>query len=133
MVVLGLVLLLAAAVAGVVVVYENSGGDHTTTFAAFGGEWNVDVYWVAVIGAVIAIVALLGIALIRSGSRRGIRRRQERKELERENALLAERARRTGSEERDDSAAPASGRYVDAPPAYGDTPPAYGEQPRRTP
>lgn len=93
MIVLGLILVLVAVVAGVVVVVENSGSDHTISISAFGGQWNADAYWLAVIGAAVLLVAVLGLALIRGGSRRGRRRRQERRELERENAALADRVR----------------------------------------
>lgn len=90
MIVLGLILVLVAVVAGGVLAYENT---DLVTLRAFGGEWQVNTYWIAVVGAAILLVAVLGVVMIRAGSRRGLRRRQERKQLERENAALADRVR----------------------------------------
>ena len=143
MVVLGLILVLVAVVAGVVVVYENSGSDHTISISAFGGEWQADAFWMAVIGAAILVVAVLGIGLIRGGSRRGLRRRQERKELKRENAALADRVRHTEpaaqheapeDEARRSDAPPSYDPMTTSSPSYVNAPPAYEEEPpRRTP
>lgn len=105
MVVLGLILVLVAVVAGVVLVYENSGSDHTVSISAFGGTWQADAFWLAVVGAAILLVGVLGVALMRAGGKRGLRRRQERKQLERENAALADRVRH---EDHDAARAPQS-------------------------
>lgn len=142
MVVLGLILVLVAVVAGVVLVYDNSGRGHSVSVSAFGGHWQVDAFWLAVVGAAILLVGVLGGALIRGGSRRSLRRRQERKQLERENAALADRVRHTGHDERpgrrdevptrhEERPEPAGGAPA-APTAYDPGPPR-GSGPREQP
>ena len=139
MVVLGLILVLAAAAAGVVLIVENSGRDHMVTISAFGGAWRADAFWLAVIGAVILVVAVLGLSLIRGGSRRSLRRRQERRQLERENAALADRVRHTEPvAEPVNGAAPGAGAGAPASydpdnrTSYVPAPPVHEEEPRRT-
>ena len=127
MVVLGLILVLVAVVAGVVLVYDNSGRGHSVSVSAFGGHWQVDAFWLAVVGAAILLVGVLGVALIRGGSRRSLRRRQERKQLERENAALADRVRHTGHDER-----PGRRDEVRAPDPPRGTSRTRGRRPGRT-
>lgn len=102
MVVLGLILLLVAVVAAVVLVTQNA--DARIDVHAFGGTWHVSAFWMAVVGAVILLVGVLGLALMRSGSKRGVRNRRERKQLAQENARLHDRVENPDTATRQDVA-----------------------------
>src|SRR5258708_16486660 len=86
MVILGLILLAAAVVATVELILAN---DATVAVRMWHGTWHVHLYWLAVAGAVILVVGLLGLALVRAGALRARRLRRERRELASENERLA--------------------------------------------
>lgn len=93
MLVLGLILLVIAVVAAVVLVTQNNSA--TVDIHAFGGTWQASAFWMAVVGAAILLVAVLGLSLIKAGSARNLRIRRERRQLARENARLAEQVEHT--------------------------------------
>jgi membrane protein implicated in regulation of membrane protease activity len=90
MIILGLLLLAAAATAAVELIVAND--DAQITVDMWRWSWTVDAFWLAVAGAAILVVALLGLFMLKAGSRRARRLRRERRELARENRQLAERA-----------------------------------------
>lgn len=91
MLVLGLLFLAAAAVAAVELIIANDTAQ--VTFHMWSWTWHFDAFWLAVIGAAIITVAWLGLAMMRMGSTHALRLRRERRELAKENAVLAQRAR----------------------------------------
>jgi hypothetical protein len=91
MLVLGLLFLAAATVAAVELIIANDTAQ--VTFHKWNATWLFDAFWLAVIGAGIITVAWLGFAMMRVGSARALRLRRERRELAKENAMLAQRAR----------------------------------------
>ena len=71
-------LLLAAAVTVLMVVVGFTG---SVTFAVFAGEVVTEAFWVFLLGAVTMLIALLGLSLLRRGTRRKVERRREIKRL----------------------------------------------------
>jgi hypothetical protein len=92
MIILGLLLLAAAAVGAVELILANGGGDPKIPVHMWGWTWHVDAFWLAVAGAAIMLVALVGLAMLKSSGRRARRLRRERKNLTAENRRLAKRA-----------------------------------------
>ena len=71
-------LLLAAAVTALMVVVGFTG---SVTFAVFAGNVVTEAFWVFLLGAVTMLIALLGLSLLRRGTRRKVERRREIKRL----------------------------------------------------
>lgn len=89
MVILGLLLLAAAVVVGIEVIIANTG---PLTMHLWGWTWTWDAFWLAVGGAVILLVGIVGLACIQAGALRSRRLRRERRALADENRRLAARA-----------------------------------------
>ena len=98
MMILGLILLAAAVVLGVEVIIAN---DATMTMHLWGWSWQMDAFWLAVGGAIILAVGLIGLALMQGGARRSRRLRRERRDLAAENRRLAARSERDERDRRD--------------------------------
>lgn len=92
MIILGILFLAAAAVAAVELIVANNANDGQVTLHMWRWAWQLDAFWLAVIGAAILFVALLGLGLLKSSGRRARRVRRERKDLTVQNRLLSERA-----------------------------------------
>lgn len=90
MIILGLLLLAVALVAAVELIVAND--DAKIAVDMWRWSWTVDAFWLAVAGAAILAVALLGLWMLKAGSRRERRLRRERRELAKENRQLSERA-----------------------------------------
>jgi uncharacterized integral membrane protein len=90
MIVLGLIFLAAAVVAAIELVVANDSAQ--VTVHMWRWSWTVDPFWLAVAGAVILAVGVLGVLMLRAGGKRGRRLRRERRELRAENRRLAKRA-----------------------------------------
>jgi hypothetical protein len=88
MIILGLLLLAAVAVVAVELIVANDGriAVHMWRWA-----WQVDAFWLAVVGAGLLVAGVLGLALLRAGSRHSLRLRRERRQLAAENRRLAKR------------------------------------------
>lgn len=98
MVILGLLLLAAAVVVGIEVIIANTG---PLTMHLWGWTWTWDTFWLAVGGAVILLVGLIGLACIQAGAVRSRRLRRERRALADENRRLAARADRDAAAHRE--------------------------------
>jgi uncharacterized integral membrane protein len=90
MIIVGLLLLAAAAVAAVELIVANDQAQ--VTVHMWRWSWTVEPFWLAVAGAAILVTALLGLFMLKAGSRRERRLRRERRELAKENRQLAKRA-----------------------------------------
>jgi uncharacterized integral membrane protein len=90
MIIVGLLLLAVAAVAAVELIVAND--DAPISVHMWRWSWTVDAFWLAVAGAAILAAALLGLLILKAGSKRQRRLRRERRQLARENRQLAERA-----------------------------------------
>jgi|GEM_PF-1811060 len=90
MIILGILLLAAAVVAAVELILANDG----PTISVHLWRWtrHLEPFWLAVAGAAIVVVALLGLSMLRAGGGRARRLRRERRELSKENRQLAKRA-----------------------------------------
>jgi hypothetical protein len=86
MVVIGLILFAAAVAAAIIGIVQNR--NLVVDVHALGQTWSVHVYWVLVAGLVIAVVGLLGLAIMNGGAARARRLRRERRALARENKRL---------------------------------------------
>jgi hypothetical protein len=117
MFVLGLIILAAAVVGAVELVLANR---VEMTFKMWNQTWQIDAFWLAVMGAVLLLAAVIALSLMRASMARHRRLRAERRSLAEENRVLSERAQRAG----------ATGTRRDAPPAnppaasYPGAPPA---------
>lgn len=89
MIILGLIFLAVAVVAAIELVIAND--DAQVTVHMWRWSWTVDPFWLAVVGAAILAVALVGLWMLRAGGKRGRRLRRERRELRAENRRLAKR------------------------------------------
>ena len=116
----GLILFAAAAAAALIGIVQNR--NHVIDVHALGQTWTMHAYWVLVAGLVIAVVGLLGLAIINRGAERSRRLRRERRALARENRRLSKLA----ADNRDDIA---SMRAANAYPAVEPDP--YHDQRRR--
>ncbi|MFD9195657.1 hypothetical protein ACFWCA_46590 [Streptomyces phaeochromogenes] len=123
MIILGLVILVAAVVIGVVGVLSNSGSAHELTggFSVFGVDVTGSTGTLFLYGIVVGAVALLGLSLILTGTRRAARRgrtaRRGLKQSRRETAA-AEQERGVLINERDSARAQtAQAERDDADPA----------------
>ncbi len=85
MVLLGLILLAGAVVVAVELILANRAEISVTMW---NQTWHLDKFWLAVAGAAILLVGLLGLALMRAGAARSWRIRRERRELAAENRRL---------------------------------------------
>jgi hypothetical protein len=73
-------LLVAAAIVALMLIVGFTG---TLTFATFAGDVVTRPFWVFLLGAATMLVALLGLSLLRRGTRRKVERRREIKRLRR--------------------------------------------------
>lgn len=89
MVLLGLILLAAAVVAAVELILANRS---SVSVSMWDWHWQMDKFWLAVVGAGILLAAVIGLGLMRSGFARSWRLRRERRELAAENRRLAEQS-----------------------------------------
>jgi hypothetical protein len=89
LVILGLALFAAAVAAAVILIVQNREG--SVHLHAVGQVWTVHIYWIVVAGLVIALVGVIGAAIIRAGIARNLRLRREHAELLAQNRRLAER------------------------------------------
>jgi hypothetical protein len=96
MIVVGLILFGAALAAAAIGIVENR--NLIIDVHALGQTWTVHAYWVLVAGAVITVVALVGLAMMKTGAARARWRRRERRALARENTRLSSLV----AEQRDD-------------------------------
>lgn len=97
MIVLGLVLAILAAALLVAIIL--GGADDRADYVVGGLELEVSTMAVFLLGALTLLVFVVGLSLIRSGTRRAAQRRKDHKELERLNAKLGEReGRRSGTD-----------------------------------
>ena len=71
-------LLLAAAITALMAVVGFTG---SVTFGSFAGDVVTEAYWVFLLGAATMLIALLGLSLLRRGTRRKVERRREIKRL----------------------------------------------------
>jgi ABC-type nickel/cobalt efflux system permease component RcnA len=71
-------LILAAAVTALMAVVGLTG---SVTFASFAGDVVTQAFWVFLLGAATMLVALLGLSMLRRGTRRKVERRREIKRL----------------------------------------------------
>jgi hypothetical protein len=83
----GLILFAAAVAAAVIGIVQNR--HLVIDVHALGHTWTVHAYWVLVAGVIVAVVGLLGLAIINSGAERSRRLRRERRALARENKRLS--------------------------------------------
>lgn len=81
MVVLGIILILVAA--GVLILAVLSSADTAATFEFGGVSVTMDPLWVFLTGAMTVLLLVLGLELVRAGTRRANKRRKEKKELNR--------------------------------------------------
>jgi hypothetical protein len=88
--VVGLILLAAVIASAVILIVQNRGT--LVPVHAFGHTWTGDVYWLVLAGLFIALVGVLGLALVRAGAARAGRLRQ-RAAVAAENPLASERVR----------------------------------------
>lgn len=88
MIVLGIILFAVAVAAAIVLIVQNRGD--VVSVHALGNTWSVHLYWFLVIGLVIAAMALAGLAIMKAGSKRARRLRQERRSLSVQNERLNE-------------------------------------------
>ena len=104
----GLILFAAAVAAAIIGIVQNR--HLVIDVHALGQTWTVHAYWVLVAGVIVAVVGLLGLAIINRGAERSRRLRHERRALARENRRLSKLA----ADDRDDIA---SKRAANAYPA----------------
>jgi hypothetical protein len=87
-IIVGLVLLAAAVAAAVILIVQNRAS--MVHLNALGHTWSCHLYWVLVAGLIIALVGVLGVAVIRGGVIRARRRRRERAQVIAENTRPSE-------------------------------------------
>ncbi|TAM85021.1 MAG: LapA family protein [Jatrophihabitans sp.] len=86
MLVLGLLLLAAAVVAAAEGILANTA---PVTVHMWGWTWHFELFWAAVCGAGIIVLALIGLGLARHSTVRSLRMRRDHRALLRENERLA--------------------------------------------
>jgi hypothetical protein len=89
MFVLGLIILAAVVVGTVELVLANRS---EITFKMWDQTWQLDAFWLAVMGAVLLLATVIALSLMRASMARHRRLRTERRSLAEENRMLAERA-----------------------------------------
>jgi hypothetical protein len=89
--IIGLVVLAAAVGSTVILIVQNRGS--VVGVHALGHSWTGHLYWVLVAGLVIAVVGVVGLAILRAGAARSRRLRRQRAALLAENKRLSERVR----------------------------------------
>ena len=104
----GLILFAAAVATAIIGIVQNR--HLVIDVHALGQTWTVHAYWVLVAGLIVAVVGLLGLAIMNRGAERSRRLRRERRALARENKRLSKLA----AHDRDDIA---SKRAANAYPA----------------
>ena len=90
MIVFGFIIFAVAVAVAIVAIVQNRSA--MIDVHGLGYSWNVHAYWVLAAGLIVAAVALLGIAMMRTGAAHTARLRTERRGLVRENARLNEQA-----------------------------------------
>jgi hypothetical protein len=96
MFVLGLLVLAAAAVAAVELVLANRGA---VDFHMWNQTWHLDVFWIAVIGAVIVTAAWIAVGLMQIAFAHARSVRRANRQLVAENRMLSERVASTDTVE----------------------------------
>jgi hypothetical protein len=92
----GLILVAAAVATAIIGIVQNR--HLVIDVHALGQTWTVHAYWVLVAGLIVAVVGLLGLAIMNSAAERSRRLRRERHALARENRRLS----RLAADNRDD-------------------------------
>ena len=90
MVGIGLLLLAGALAAAGALVMQNS-TEGAVRVHVFGNIWELQPHWILAAGAAIAVIAMIGIAMMQAGAVRSREIRRERDELLAENARLSGR------------------------------------------
>jgi uncharacterized membrane protein YciS (DUF1049 family) len=124
MFVLGLLVLAAAVVFSVELILANRA---QITFHMWSGTWHVDMFWVAVAGAVLLFAAVIALGFMRISLARMRRMRMEHR------MLLAEREQMMAARGKQPAATQAPGKaYPAAPPAAPAAAYPAGEETRTT-
>jgi hypothetical protein len=89
--IIGLILLAAAVASAVILIVQNRGS--VVGVHALGHTWTGRLSWVLVAGLIIAVVGVVGLAILRGGAARSRRLRRQRAALLAENERLSERVR----------------------------------------
>ena len=92
--VIGLLLFATAAASAIILIVQNRGS--VVQVRALGHSWTGHLYWLLVAGLIIALVGVLGLALLRGSAARARRLRRQRATLLVGNARLSERVRDHG-------------------------------------
>ncbi len=94
MLVIGLVLFATAVGSAIILIVQNRGS--VVQVRALGHTWTGHLYWLLVAGLIIALIGVLGLALLRRSAARARRLRRQRAALLSENERLSERVRDPG-------------------------------------
>jgi hypothetical protein len=86
--IVGLILFAAAVASAVILIVQNR--DSVPQVHALGRDWTGHLYWVLVAGLIIALVGVLGLAILRYGTTRARRLRRQRAALVAENERLSD-------------------------------------------
>jgi hypothetical protein len=89
--IIGLIVLAAAVGSAVILIVQNRGS--VVGVHALGYTWIGHLYWVLVAGLIIALVGVVGLAILRRGAARSRRMRRQRAALLARNERLIERVR----------------------------------------
>jgi hypothetical protein len=89
--IVGLIVFAAAVASAVILIVQNRGS--VVGVHALGHTWTGHLYWVLVAGLIIALVGVVGLAILRGGAARARRLRRQRAALLAENKRLSERVR----------------------------------------
>jgi hypothetical protein len=89
--VVGVILFAAAVVSAVILIVQNRGS--VVPVHVLGHTWTGHLYWLLLVGLIIALVGVLGLALLRGGAARARRLRRQRAALATENEPPSERVR----------------------------------------
>lgn len=89
MLIIGLIVFAAAVASAVILIVQNRGS--VVGMHAVGHTWTGHLYWVLVAGLFIALVGVVGLAILRGGAARARRLRRQRTALLAENRRLSER------------------------------------------
>jgi ABC-type Fe3+ transport system permease subunit len=94
MIVLGLLLILIAL--GVLLALLFGGADDRADYVVGGLELEVSTMTVFLLGGATVLVFVVGLSMVRSGSRRAAKRRKDQKELDRLSAKLEKKETKAG-------------------------------------
>ena len=133
----GLILFAAAVAAAIIGIVQNR--HLVIDVHALGQTWTMHAYWLLVAGLIVAVVGLLGLAIINRGAERSRRLRRERRALARENRRLSKLAADNRGDISSKRAAnaypvvdvPAPDRPMPAAAASTSGPDSYHDQPHR--